>query len=46
MIGAITVTTSREMGGVSTYNLTETLVLYTLVLGTATLPYSKDTLYY
>ena len=43
MIGAITVTATGDMGGVSTYNLTENTAAHTLVLGTATLPYSKDT---
>jgi Ca2+-binding RTX toxin-like protein len=43
MIGAITVTASGEMGGVSTYNLTENTGAHSLVLGTAVLPYSKDT---
>tara|TARA_B100000575_G_scaffold264890_1_gene241040 strand:- start:13106 stop:18199 length:5094 start_codon:yes stop_codon:yes gene_type:complete len=43
MIGNITVTASGDMGGVSTYNLTEDTGAHTLNLGSATAAYSKDT---
>ena len=42
-IGAITITATGDMGGASTYDLTENTGAHTLTLGTATAPYSKDT---